>query len=250
MVLDRASAGVCRAVLPPPVDEAAVTLKLRRLRWRDRHPVLAQWPVTAIAAMVTVAAMTVHFVDTSEAESAEPAAARIVAVARPIADVEPVLASGALPTLEPLEDIVIVEDVDDEIVIFDEPVEPPPAKTTPTPRRSRARGVARMHMGKGETARSVGDLGVAKREFEAALIALPAYAPAAAALARLHMKQRSYGSALRYAKRAFRSAPRKLDYVLLLGDAYSVSGNRAAAKNLWRRAAAYGSAKAKSRLAS
>ena len=105
-----------------------------------------------------------------------------------------------------------------------------------------------MHLGKGETARSMGDLAVAKREFEAALTALPAYAPAAAALARLHMKQQSYGSAVRYAKRALRSAPRKLDYMLLLGDAYSMSGNRVAAKNLWRRAAAYGSVKAKSRV--
>jgi Tfp pilus assembly protein PilF len=105
-------------------------------------------------------------------------------------------------------------------------------------------------MSKAETARSMGDLAAAKRELEAALTALPSYAPAAAALAEVHMKQRSYQSARRYAKRASRSAPRKLAYMLLLGDAHYLAGDHKAAKYVWRKAAAYGSPKAKSRLAS
>lgn len=105
-----------------------------------------------------------------------------------------------------------------------------------------------MHLNAGEAARRVGDLALAKRELAAALVALPSYAPAAAALAEIHMKQGSYRSALGYAKRASRAAPRKLDYMVLLGDAYSRTHNRAAAEKQWRKATRYGSPEAKSRL--
>jgi tetratricopeptide (TPR) repeat protein len=248
MPWERAFAGIFRA---ESVDETAITLKLCPLPRRSRDRWLARWPK---AAAITVAAFTAAAMLVLEAPEAAPAqrgapTPRVGAVARPPGGAEPIFASAAMPTFESTEDVVILDDEVDEIVIFDEPVAPPPETTTRAVRRARARSLARSHTSAGETARRVGDIASARHEFEAALAALPSYAPAAAALAEIHMKQGSYRSALVYAKRASRAAPRKLDYMLLLGDAYSRTNNRAAAEKLWRKATAYGSVDAKSRLA-
>jgi tetratricopeptide (TPR) repeat protein len=247
MLSKAAPAAVGRGVLRP-VDETAITLKLRPLRRRDRFPFLRHWRIAAAATLVGLTAAALLFVDRPEPEP-DPGPRRI-AVTTPSPDPEPVLASATLPVLEPLDEgIAIVDDELDEIVIFEEPVEPPAPAPTRASTRARARSIAREHTSQGQTALSMGDLETARRELAAALTALPSHAPAAAAMAELHMKQRRYGSALRFAKRASRSAPRKLDYMLLLGDAYLLADNRGAARKAWRKAAAYGSAKAQSRLA-
>jgi tetratricopeptide (TPR) repeat protein len=237
----RAFAGVSRTE-SSPVDETAITLKLTPLR--PRHRWLARWPTaTAVtAAALTIAAFLV--VDAPEVEPIERAAAPSPRAVAPSTKAEgPILAATTLPPLEPADAAEI-----DEIVILDEPVVPPEANTRAA-RRARARTMARTHVSAGEAARRIGDLAAARHEFEAALKALPSYGPAAAALAEVHMRQGSYRSALVYAKRAARSAPRKLDYMVLLGDAYSKTNHRAAAQKLWRKAEAYGSIDAKSRLA-
>jgi tetratricopeptide (TPR) repeat protein len=238
----RAFAGVSRTE-SSPVDETAITLKLTPLR--PRHRWLARWPTAtaATAAVLTVAAFLV--VDAPDVEPVERAAAPSPrAVESSTRGDGPILAATTLPPLESADAAVDI----DEIVILDEPVVPPQANTRAA-RRARARTMARTHVSAGEAARRIGDLATARDEFEAALKALPSYGPAAAALAEVHMKQGSYRSALVYAKRAARSAPRKLDYMVLLGDAYANTNHRAAAQKLWRRAEAYGSLEARSRLA-
>lgn len=246
MLLERALAGIYRTS-SMPVDETAITLKLRPVPRRHRETWRVRWPFAVAATVVALTAVQLLAIDMHEAaprhRTAAPSPRNIAPSQR---DAGPILASAARPVFD-AEDVVIVDD-DDEIVIFDEPVAPAPETITRASRRARARSIARTHLNAGEAARRVGDLAVAKRELEAALIALPSYAPAAAALAEIHMKQGNYRSALGYAKRASRAAPRKLDYMLLLGDAYSRTHNRAAAEKLWRKATRYGSPEAKSRL--
>jgi tetratricopeptide (TPR) repeat protein len=237
----RAFAGVSRTE-SSPVDETAITLKLTPLR--PRHRWLPRWPTAtaATAAALTIAAFLV--VDAPDGEPIERAAAPSPRAVAPSTRAEgPILAATTLPPLESADAAEI-----DEIVILDEPVAPPETNTRAA-RRARARTMARTHVTAGEAARRIGDLAAARHEFEAALKALPSYGPAAAALAEVHMRQGNHRSALVYAKRAARSAPRKLDYMVLLGDAYSRTNHRAAAQKLWRRAEAWGSLDARSRLA-
>lgn len=236
---ERAFAGMSRTE-SSPVDETAITLKLEPVRaldrWRPRWP--TAFALTTAALTVAIAASFVgHAPEVKTAERVLSPRIRV----RPKLDDAPILAATMRPTLE-------LPDPDEEelagIVIFDEP----PPRETPAARRARARNTARMHVSVGHDARRVGDLAVARREFEAALGALPSYGPAAAALAEIHRKQGSHHSALKYAKRAARSAPRKLDYMVLLGDAYARTNHRATAEKLWRKAAAYGSREASARL--
>ncbi len=246
MLPQTASAG-----LGPLVDETAITLELRPLRRRDRFVAGLSWRVGVAAAVVGfgVTALVLH------ATRPEPAPRAIdprTVVAAPPSESEPVLAS-ATPSLErvvaPEEEIVIVDEELQEIEIFDEPSEPPPPRASRASRRGYASTLAREHTARGRTALARGDLLTARRELERALVALPSHAPAAAAMAELHLKHHRYGPAVRLAKRASRSAPRKLDYMVLLGDAYLAAGDRGAARKAWRKAAAYGSTKAESRLA-
>lgn len=239
----RAFAGMSRATF---VDETATTLKLRPVA--RGHLERSRWPMIAAMTLTGLGAVALFVIDVPARVVATPhtiAASPIVAPAHRV-DAEPILASAAMPIVDTSEDIVIVDDEDDEIVIFDEPVAPEPM--TRAARRARARTTARNHTKAGEAARIVGNLAEAERELGAALTALPSHGPAAAALAELHMTRGSHRAALGYAKRAFRAAPRKLDYMVLLGDAYARTNNRAAAEKLWRKAAGYGSAAARSRL--
>lgn len=232
---ERAFAGMSRTE-SSPVDETAITLKLRPVSARARM----RWHI-AVAATIAVTAGAAVVADAPEAATMgrvmSPSARALV---RPRVDPDPIFAAAARPVLEPAEDAET-----DEIVIFDEPV---PEANTRAARRARARSSARAHASAGEAARAAGDLARARREFEAALVALPSYAPAAAALAEIHMTQGRYRPALGYARRALRWAPRKLDYMVLAGDVYARTSQRAAAQTLWRKAAAYGSVEAKSRL--
>ncbi len=231
---ERAFAGMSRTQ-SSPVDETAITLKLRPVSPRARM----RWHI-AVAATIAVTAGVVALVDAPAAASMERALSPSArALVRSRVDPDPIFAAAAHPVLEPAEDVV------DEIVIFDEPVA---EANTRAARRARARSSARAHASAGEAARSAGDLARARREYEAALVALPSYAPAAAALAEIHMTQGRYRPALGYARRALRWAPRKLDYMVLAGDVYARTSQRAAAQKLWRKAAAYGSVEAKSRL--
>jgi tetratricopeptide (TPR) repeat protein len=250
MLLERAFAGIYRAK-SWSVDETAITLKLRPVPRRLRDRWRARWPIAVFVTLAGLTAAPMIAIDTHDASPTERAALprpRVGALAPPSGDAGPILASAVLPIFDATEDVVVVDDADG-IVIFDEPARPAPETITRATHRARARGIARLHLDAGEAARGVGDLAAAKHEFEAALTALPSYGPAAAALAEIHMMRGSYRSALGYAKRASRAAPRKLDYMLLLGDAYSRTNNRAAAEKLWRKAAVYGSPEARSRLA-
>ena len=244
---------VC-AVPHVSVSETAITLKLPPVPLR--RPRFEAWPVAVAAGVAAVAVgWMLHARPAPAVAKPQHMTAAVGANlprALPPQNPEPVLASAANVALEfELDEVEIVEE-DDEIVILDEsepdPVPPPPKKVSRATQRERARAVARTQMKKGRAAQSMGNRAAAKKAYEAALAALPSYAPAAAALAELHMKRRKYKLALRYARRASRAAPRKLDYMLLLGDAYFLTKNRKAARKVWRKAAAYGSAKAKSRL--
>jgi hypothetical protein len=65
----------------------------------------------------------------------------------------------------------------------------------------------------------------------------------------MYLKGGEYERGLTYARKALRSAPRKLAYMVLLGDAYHLVGREPDALRMWRLAAEYGSAKAEARLA-
>jgi tetratricopeptide (TPR) repeat protein len=151
------------------------------------------------------------------------------------------------------EEVLFIEDDLD-----DEPVEPAPVARSGlvdaegaarSASRARARDAARVLTGRARTRRAAGDIANAEKLLGDALEALPTYAPAAADLATIHIHRGDYRRALSYAKQAQRSAPRKLGYMVLLGDAHQLNGNGSAAGVWWRRAAEYGSTKAEERLA-
>jgi tetratricopeptide (TPR) repeat protein len=239
MLWERALAGISRAK-PWPVDETAITLKLPAVPRRERGR--TRWSIAAAATLVAV--MAAPLFDPHEPEPSERSTAPsidIADVAIPPRAPEPILASARIPVFDSTDEIVILEDDDDdEIVIFDEPVARTPATSPRAMRRANARATARIHLKAGVAARREGDLAAAKRELEAALVALPSYAPAAAALAEIHMKRGNHRAALAFAKRAARVAPRNLDYMLLLADAYARTNDRAAAEKLRRKARRYG----------
>ena len=115
--------------------------------------------------------------------------------------------------------------------------------------RARARDAARVLTGRARARRAAGDTPGAEKLLGDALKALPTYAPASADLATINIHRGDYRRALWFAKQAQRSAPRKLGYMVLLGDAQQLNGNASAARTWWRRAAEYGSTKAEERLA-
>jgi tetratricopeptide (TPR) repeat protein len=233
-------------------DEDAVTVRLTAVRRRDQLFAAPRVRFAAAIGIATFAAAIVSFAGDSDVAGSKTALSVIpwsVPVAAPA--VEPVLASGTivLPDIreDPDEGIIILDDEPEaeRIVILDDP---PVRRSWRASGRARAREAAGALMRQAETSRRAGDNATAKRHLAAALAASPAYAPAAAALAEIHIEQRRYGAAIRYAKRAARSAPDELDYKLLLGDAYDLGKHRSAARKVWREASAHGSAIAAARL--
>ncbi len=118
------------------VDEDAVTLRLRPLRWRDRvlYDVL-RWSGAGAAVAVVVGSLLLY--------AGPSEAARVEAQVRPIEpetsrliDATPVLASAQFdlelpsPAPEPEEEIIIIiedEEEDEEILIFDDALDAPSA---------------------------------------------------------------------------------------------------------------------------
>lgn len=87
----------------------------------------------------------------------------------------------------------------------------------------------------------------AVRLYERALAVREGHAVAAHELGALHFDRGNYRAAIRRAKQATGAAPRNGTYRLALGDYYSKSGNDAAARRHWKRAANLGNADAKTR---
>lgn len=215
-------------------DEDAVTRKLTAVR---RQGGLLSAPRVQFGASIGVATFAAailllaggDLVGTKSAASSIPSNATsagpaVVVAAHPT---EPVLASG---TIE-LPDIRDDHDDDDGIIILDDEPEsegivilddPPVRLSRRAAGRARAREAAGNLMRRAETSRRAGDNATAKRQLAAALAASPGYAPAAAALAQIHIDQHNYVAAIRYAKRAARSAPDEPEYKLLLGAAHDL----------------------------
>ena len=245
-------------VLPPPPPTTPLRARVRRTKAREPSTVL-YWKAAVVAACATVAATLVLVWGSPEPEPprSEPLAA-VGAAAPQTATALEVAAAPDLPdqpqaakTVAPaqadpfVEEIVFIEDDDDQ-------AEGEPVETTSrnrVARRARARDVARAQTKRARLAKALGDRATAERLYKDALAALPTYAPAAADLATLCLKRGDYDRGLTYARRALRSAPRKLAYMVLVGDAYHLLGRDADARRMWKMAAEYGSAKAERRLA-
>lgn len=173
-----------------------------------------------------------------------------------VAEPGPTLAAVAAPTPAPRTDVVLASGRSDAFVLdphdaaADEPVividddEPSVAS-----RRDAARARARERVAQAEEALRRGDTLGASRQLQAVLKALPGYSPAAAALAEIHIARGRSRLAVKYARRAVRSAPHEADYQRLLGDAYALARRSKDARKAWRIAAAHGSTAAAARLA-
>ncbi|MEM6291135.1 MAG: hypothetical protein AAGA54_07710 [Myxococcota bacterium] len=118
------------------VDEEAVTLRLRPLRWRDRVlPGVLPWSGAA-ATIAAVACSLFTFATPSEAAQIE---SEVRPVMTPMVKT-PVLAEASVKAMpEAIEDeddeddvIIILEDEDDDIVIFDEDLDAPSAAALAT----------------------------------------------------------------------------------------------------------------------
>ena len=109
------------------VDEDAVTLRLRPLRWRDRYlPDVLRWGGAA-ATVAVVAGGLFFFASPSEAARIE---ARTEPMAAPMTRVAPAL-TQAIPVPEEEDEVVIIiedeDDAEEEILIFDEALDAPSA---------------------------------------------------------------------------------------------------------------------------
>ena len=145
------------------------------------------------------------------------------------------IAPAVKPAAAPVEPVVIVED------------EPPAPEAAPGA-RTRARDAARALTKRAKQARAAGKQTQATKLYRQALAALPTYGPAAQELALMHLDRGDYRTALRYAKQALRGAPRKLPYMILVGDLHHLLGQDKTARRHWELAAHYGSARAQRRL--
>lgn len=180
------------------VDEHAITLRLRPLRWRDRVlPDVLRW-AGATASVAAVAGVCVFFASPSEAARIEPRGGALEPNMAPMTAATPALgrahlvpATGASNTAGPLEGeeedvIIIIEDEEegDEILIFDNSLD----------------------------------------------------APSAAAMAELHIDLSQHALAVQYALEATEAEPRNAAHQTLLGQAYRLTGDRRAARMAFRRA--------------
>jgi hypothetical protein len=222
------------AVVEPPIVHLSAPSRPAHTWWRAGA-------VTVVAA--AAAALLVIAGEPAAADRVE-AAPRVVEAAAP----EPAtVVMQAAPVAAPADPDVLAEEV--LYVEDDDEPEDDARDEDRSDRRARARNAARSTTARARARRSSGDIAAAEALYREALAALPTYGPAAADLATLHIHRGQYREALAYAKRAARSAPRKLSYMILLGDAHHLIGDRRAAETEWRRAADYGSAKGADRLA-
>lgn len=124
------------------VDEDAITLRLRPLRWRDRVlPDVLRWGGAA-ATVAVVAGGLLFFATPTEAARIE---ARTEPMNAPMTRVAPALTQARLKAssvAEEEEEIVIIieeEEEDEEILIFDESLDAPSATFMPDRRARRRR---------------------------------------------------------------------------------------------------------------
>ena len=168
------------------VDEDAVTLRLRPLRWRDRVlPDVLRWG-GASATIAAVAGGLLFFATPSEAARIETRAKPMMA---PMTKAAPALLEATLREAieEEAEVVIIIEDdeeADEEIVIFDDALDP----------------------------------------------------ASAAERAQLHIARNEHAIALQYALEAVAAQPRNASHQALLGEAYSLNGDRTASRRAFRRA--------------
>lgn len=180
------------------VDEHAITLRLRPLRWRDRVlPDVVRW-AGATASVAAVAGVCVFFASPSEAAHIDTRRGASQPVMAPMTQAAPAFdqarfeaapeASNAAGSLEGEEDevIIIIEDEEDEdeVLIFDNSLD----------------------------------------------------APSAAAMAELHIERSEHALAVQYALEAAEAEPRNPAHQTLLGQAYRLTGDRRAARVAFRRA--------------
>lgn len=181
------------------VDENAITLRIRPLRWRDRALFDVRRFAGAAATVAVVAGGLLFFAAPSEAAriqpngTAEPMMAPMTKVAPALAkarfEADPAAsqAPGSLEGEEEEDEVIIIiedEDEDDEVLIFDDSLD----------------------------------------------------APSAAAMAQFHIEQSEHGLALQYALEAVEAEPRNAAHQSLLGKAYRLNGDRRAARKALRRA--------------
>ncbi|MBV1860372.1 MAG: hypothetical protein KUG77_18310 [Nannocystaceae bacterium] len=180
------------------VDEHAITLRIRPLRWRDRVlPDVLRW-AGATATIAAVAGASVFFASPSEAARIETYRGGTEPIMAPMTMATPALdqvrftaapeTGNAAGSLEDEEEdaIIIIEDEedDDEILIFDNSLD----------------------------------------------------GPSAAAMAVLHIERNEHALAVQYALEAVEAAPRNPAHQRLLGQAHRLSGDRRAARVAFRRA--------------
>lgn len=180
------------------VDEHAITLRLRPLRWRDRVlPDVLRW-AGAAATVTAVAGVCLFFAAPSEAAridpqgaGAEPMLSQMTKVAPMLAqarfDTDPEMkdAGGEIEGEEEEDEVIIIEDEEDEeILIFDDSLD----------------------------------------------------APSAAAMAEAHLERSEHALAVQYALEAVEAEPRNPAHQVLLGQAYRLTGDRRAARKALRRA--------------
>jgi tetratricopeptide (TPR) repeat protein len=91
--------------------------------------------------------------------------------------------------------------------------------------------------------------GLAEGLYLKALQISPNHPGAMAELVRVHVARRDGAEALRWAERLVAAQPTNLAHQLLLGDAYELRGDSAAARAAWTKAARGGNAAAKKRIA-
>lgn len=181
------------------VDEHAITLRLRPLRWWDRVlPDVLRW-AGATATVAAVAGVCVAFASPSEAARMESMGGAATPVMAPMISPAPALRQVRLaapaepsPSAGPLEgeeeEVIIIideeEDEDDEILVFDNSLD----------------------------------------------------APSAAAMAEYHIERNEHALAVQYALEASEAEPRNPAHHKLLGEAYRLAGDRRAARVALRRA--------------
>lgn len=180
------------------VDEEAVTLQLRPLRWRDRVlPDVLRW-TGAGATVAAVAGGCLFFAAPSEAARIDPRAAGAEPMMTQMTQVAPMLAEARVdadPEMKEVggaiegedEDVIIIideEEDDEEILIFDDSLD----------------------------------------------------APSAAAMAEAHLARNEHGLGLQYALEATEADPENAAHQMLLGKAYRLTGDRRASRKAMRRA--------------